>query len=75
VAALTADAFGLLFEAARSQSLVDPEAIRNGMASTESYQGITGTFKYDGVSGDPIKSIVLLGISNGEFVFHSRVDP
>jgi branched-chain amino acid transport system substrate-binding protein len=75
VAALTADALGLLFEAARSQRLVDPEAIRNGMANTKSYQGITGTFKYDGVTGDPIKSIVLLGISNGEFVFHSRIDP
>ena len=75
VAALTADAFGLLFAAAISQGLVEPEAIRNGMANIENYQGITGSFTYDGVSGDPIKSTVLLEISNGKIVFHSRVEP
>ena len=75
VAALTADAFGLLFEAARSQGLVNPEAIRNGLANIASYQGMTGSFRYDGVTGDPIKSTVLLEVSNGEIVFYSRIEP
>ncbi len=75
VAALTADAFGLLFEAARSQGMISPEAIREGMGAIDNYQGITGSFSYDGVTGDPVKSVILLKISNGEFVFHSRIDP
>ena len=75
VAALTFDSFGLLFEAARNQGKVDSAAIREGLASIENYRGVTGSFQYDGFTGDPTKSIILMKIENGEFVFHSRVDP
>ena len=75
VGALTADAFNLLFEAARIQGMVDSEAIRDGLASIENYRGITGSFEYDGITGDPIKSMVLMEVSNGGFVFHSQIKP
>ena len=75
VAALTFDSFGLLFQAARNQGKVDSAALREGLASIQSYNGVTGSFKYNGVSGDPIKSVNLMTVENGEFVFHSRVDP
>ena len=75
VAALTFDSFGLLFEAAKNQGRVDSSALREGLASIRDYRGVTGSFQYDGVSGDPIKSVFLMKIQEGEFMFHSSVDP
>ncbi len=75
VAALTADAFGILFQAARSQKKIGATAIRDGIANTKFYQGITGSFQYDGFTGDPVKSTVLLRISGGDVIFHSRIEP
>ena len=74
VAALTFDSFGLLFEAARDQGKVDSTSLRDGLASIQSYHGVTGSFQFDGVTGDPIKSVFLMEIENGEFVFHSRLN-
>lgn len=74
VAALTYDAFGLLFEAIQSQGLAEPEAIRAGLAGIESFLGVTGNMKYSG-SGDPIKSAVILQVVNGEFVFYKLATP
>ena len=75
VAALTFDAFGLLFQSARNQGKVDSAAVRAGLASIQNYRGVTGSFEYNGLTGDPIKSVILMKIENGKFVFHSRVDP
>ena len=74
VAALTYDAFGLLFEAIQSQGLAEPEAIRTGLADIESFLGVTGNMKYSG-SGDPIKSAVVLRVVNGKFVFYKLATP
>ncbi len=74
VAALTYDAFGLLFKAIQSQGLAEPEAIRTGLAGIESFLGVTGNMKYSG-SGDPIKSAVVLRVVNGEFVFYKLATP
>ena len=75
IAALTFDSFGLLFEAARNQGKVDSASIREGLVSIRNYRGVTGSFQFDGLSGDPVKSVFLMKIENGEFVFHSRVEP
>ena len=74
VAALTYDAFGLLFQAIQTQDEANPEAIRAGLAATEAYSGITGTMEYRG-TGDPIKSAVILKIENGQFVFYKQASP
>ena len=75
VAALTFDSFGLLFEAASGQGKVDSASIRAGLASIRNYRGVTGLFQFDGLSGDPVKSVFLMKIENGEFVLDSRVEP
>ncbi len=74
VAALTYDAFGLLFRAIQSQGDFQPESIRAGLAAIESFVGVTGNMKYSG-SGDPIKSAVVLKVVNGQFVFYKLATP
>jgi len=74
VAALTYDAFGMLFQAITSQEKYTPEAIRNGLSSIERYEGVTGTMQYQG-TGDPVKSAVILQIEDGEFKFYKLANP
>lgn len=74
IAALTYDAFGLLFESVRSQGKVDPDAVRDGLANIPLYQGVTGTFEYRG-TGDPVKSVVILEVKGEGFDFYLRVEP
>lgn len=74
VAALTYDAFGLLFEAIRSQGEADAESIRNGLASIRRYEGVTGVMEFRG-TGDPIKSAVILRIEGGQFKFYRLAEP
>lgn len=73
VAALTYDAFGLLFQAIQLQG-VDSESIRTGLAAIEAYTGVTGTMEYRG-TGDPIKSAVIIKIEDGKFVFYKQANP
>jgi len=73
-AALTYDAFGLIYHALQSQGNVSAEAIRNGLASTQAYQGVSGAISYqDG--GDPVKSAVILQLKDGQAVFYKLVNP
>lgn len=74
VAALTYDAFGLLFQAIRSQGAADPESIRTGLSSVGRYEGVTGVMEYKG-TGDPIKSAVILQIKGGEATFYKLAHP
>jgi len=74
VAALTYDAFGLLFKAITTQPEVTPDAIRNGLRSIGRYEGVTGTMEYRG-TGDPVKSAVILQIQNGEYHFYKLANP
>jgi branched-chain amino acid transport system substrate-binding protein len=74
VAALTYDAFGILFQAIQSQGQADPESIRNGLSSIERYTGVTGSMEYRG-TGDPVKSAVVLQIKGGNFVFYKLANP
>lgn len=74
VAALTYDAFGLLFEAIRSQGKADSESIRNGLASIRRYEGVTGVMEFQS-TGDPVKSAVILKIEGGQLVFYRLAEP
>lgn len=74
VAALTYDAFGLLFQAIQSQGKVDPESIRLGLAGIQAFTGVTGTMEYRG-TGDPVKSAVVLTIQDGKAVFYKLANP
>jgi branched-chain amino acid transport system substrate-binding protein len=73
-AALTYDALGLLFQAVARQGALDPESVRNALASVDSYTGVTGTMRFQG-TGDPVRSIVMLQIHGGRPTFYKLVDP
>ncbi len=71
--ALSYDSMGLLFAAMQSQGAVKPEAIRDGLYDI-SYQGLTGTIGYTDI-GDPIKSVAIWRIQNGERDCYQMIDP
>ncbi len=73
-AALTYDALGLLFRAIERQGRLDGEALRQGLANTENYLGVTGSISFLR-GGDPIKSVVIVKISGGEALFHRQIQP
>jgi len=73
-AALTYDSCYLLFKAIEKAGKADPTAIRDAIAATKNFPGVTGDISYNG-SGDPIKGAVIIKIENGKFVFDSAVNP
>lgn len=52
----------------------DPEAIKDALASTKDFAGVTGTFSM-GEDHNPIKSIVVVGLENGVQASSVKVDP
>lgn len=75
VAALTYDAFGLLFDAVKSAGKLDRQAVRDSLAKVQKYEGVTGTMQFQPGSGDPIKSAVVLQIKDGKFVWVANAEP
>lgn len=74
-AALTTDAFGLVFRAITAAGTSDPEAIRRQLSQIEGFPGVTGTITFRGTEGDPQKPVVIVRIQAGEIVFHHLVKP
>ena len=74
LAALTYDAFHLLFKAMVDERQTTPEAIRKGLTGIRQFTGVTGTFEYRG-TGDPVKSAAVVTINGGNFVYHKSVAP
>ncbi len=52
----------------------DPEAIKDALASTENFSGVTGTITID-ENHNPIKSIVIIGLENGVAASSERMEP
>ncbi|HEY5998725.1 MAG TPA: ABC transporter substrate-binding protein, partial [bacterium] len=75
VAALTYDAFGLLFTALKNAGKTDRESVRNALARLPGYPGVTGDMKFQEGSGDPVKSAVILQIKGGKFVYVTNAQP
>ncbi len=75
VAALTYDAFGMLWQALKLAGKPDREMIRNAMARIPRYNGITGAMQFKEGSGDPVKSAVMLQIRDGQFTWFMNADP
>jgi len=75
VAALTWDAFGLLFTAIGNAGKTDREVVRDALARLPGYAGVTGDMKFQDGSGDPIKSAVILQIKGGKFVYVTNALP
>lgn len=75
IVALNYDAVHLLKLGIENAQSLDRTAIRDGLASIEMYEGVTGNMKFDNGNGDPTKSAVLIQISEGEFKYLDTVEP
>ena len=68
------DALGLVADATRRAGSVDPSAIRNTLAATENYPGVTGSITFKD-SRDPHKPLVVLRITPDRVEFVKKVVP
>lgn len=71
-AALGYDAAMLLAEAIENAGSTDFEEITEQIAKIQ-FAGVTGDLRFD-ETGDPVKSITMIEIIDGEYVFHSKVE-
>lgn len=71
-AALSYDAANLIFDAAERAGNADRDAIKDAIAKTEKFEGITGTFAID-ENHDPVKPALMLKLENGEIVSSEAV--
>ncbi|MBG9982613.1 ABC transporter substrate-binding protein [Aerococcaceae bacterium DSM 111020] len=72
-AALAYDAANLIFDAAERAGKADPEAIKDAIAATEDFEGVTGTFAID-ENHDPVKPALVLKIEDGKIVSSEAVE-
>ena len=75
VAALTYDAFQLLWQAIKSAGSVDRQAVRDALAKIPKYDGVTGMMQFKEGSGDPVKGAVILQIKEGKFTYFATANP
>jgi branched-chain amino acid transport system substrate-binding protein len=54
---------------------VDRQAVRDALANTGDYGGVTGDMRFKPGSGDPAKGAVILRINNGNFEFFADFNP
>lgn len=74
VAALTYDAFQLLFTAITNANSLDKEDVREALAGVELFEGVTGVMSFD-EQGDPIKCAVIIEIKDGAFTYYDSACP
>ena len=72
--ALSFDCVFLFADAVGRSGSLDPVQIRNAIAATKNFQGVTGNIKFD-KNGDPIKSAVILKFDKGTSVYVKTVAP
>ena len=63
-AAISYDATMLLFDAMKRADSLAPSAIRDALAETKDFNGVTGKITFD-ANGDPIKQVVVMKITDG----------
>jgi len=72
--ALGYDAVLLLADAIMRAGSVDKAKIRDAIADTRSFNGVTGAITFD-ENGDPIKSAVIMEINNGKPRYFKTMEP
>jgi len=73
-AAMTFDAVRLILDAAEAQGAVRPESIRDGLAATGGFEGVTGAVSYLD-SHDPLRNVVVSRLVDGGSELFSVVEP
>jgi branched-chain amino acid transport system substrate-binding protein len=75
IVALNYDSVYLLKLAIENAQSFDRSAIREGLMSIKTYEGVTGTMTFDNGNGDPTKSAVIIQIHDGEFTYLDTIEP
>ncbi|MEX0974635.1 MAG: ABC transporter substrate-binding protein [Bacillota bacterium] len=73
-AALGYDAYLVIIEAIKSAGKPEPVLIRDNLAKTKNFKGVTGTITMD-ENRDANKSAVILQVKGGKFQYLSTVEP
>lgn len=73
-AALAYDAANLVLQAIETAGTADPEAVKDAIAATTGFEGVTGTFSLD-ENHNPVKNTFVIELQNGEEVDHTVVEP
>ncbi|HEX7075325.1 MAG TPA: ABC transporter substrate-binding protein [Hyphomicrobiaceae bacterium] len=74
-AALGYDAVGLLADAIKRAGSTDHEKLRDALASTDGYEGVTGTISYENGSRVPLKTVAVMKVENGDFSLVTTMTP
>jgi branched-chain amino acid transport system substrate-binding protein len=72
--ALAYDAVKLLADAIERAASAKRSAIQGALAKTKQFRGVTGTLSFNKF-GDPIKTIIIMKISDGRPYFLKQVKP
>ena len=73
-AALGYDAYMVILDAIERANSYEPTAIREALAETAGFKGVTGTITLDD-NGDATKSAVILQVQDGAFKYLTTVEP
>lgn len=74
-AALGYDAIYLLADAIQRAGSSDPQAIRDALAATQGFAGVTGTVTYQSGSRVPQKTVTIIAIKDGQYALAGQVTP
>ncbi len=71
--ALGYDAYGILLDAIQRAGSTDPQKIRDALATTKNFMGVTGYITIK--NGNAVKSAVIKEVKNGQWSFVTVVNP
>jgi branched-chain amino acid transport system substrate-binding protein len=74
LAALGYDAARILAEAIRKAGTTEGAKIRDALADTKSFAGVTGSITID-KDRNAVKPVVMLKVEDGKFVFQEKIEP
>jgi branched-chain amino acid transport system substrate-binding protein len=72
--ALAYDATMVVADAIRRAGSSEPKEIRNALAATDGFPGITGSITFD-AQGDPLKSAVIMSVHKGQITYLKTLHP
>jgi branched-chain amino acid transport system substrate-binding protein len=74
VAALAYDSMGLLVDAFRRAQSIDPKKVRDALAATQNFPGVTGTISID-ENRNARKPAIIIQIKNGQAHYIDSIEP
>jgi branched-chain amino acid transport system substrate-binding protein len=74
-AALGYDTLGLIADAITRAGAADPAKIRDALAATQGYQGITGSISFAPDSRVPTKTVSIIGVKDDKLFLAAEVTP